>query len=92
MRKALDRFKRIDVLVNLAGGFRMGEPVHATSDANWNFLFDINARTLMRAVHSVVPHMLEQGDGKIVNVGLIRRKKALRRWALTLLRRARSFG
>jgi NAD(P)-dependent dehydrogenase (short-subunit alcohol dehydrogenase family) len=69
VRKALDRFKRIDVLVNLAGGFRMGEPVHATSDANWDFLFDINARTLMRAVHSVVPHMLEQGGGKIVNVG-----------------------
>ena len=37
VRKALDRFKRIDVLVNLAGGFRMGEPVHATSDANWDF-------------------------------------------------------
>ena len=69
VRKAIERFGRIDVLTNLAGGFRMGEPVHATSDANWNFLLDINARTLMRAAHSVVPHMLERGGGKIVNVG-----------------------
>ena len=42
---ALTRFKRIDVLCNIAGGFRMGEAVHETSDENWNFLFDINTRT-----------------------------------------------
>jgi len=77
VRKAIERFGRIDVLANLAGGFRMGEPVHATSDANWNFLFDINARTLVRAVHSVVPHMLKQGSGKIVNVGAYAAQKGV---------------
>ena len=35
------RFGRIDVLCNLAGGFRMGEAVHETADANWDLLFDI---------------------------------------------------
>jgi NAD(P)-dependent dehydrogenase (short-subunit alcohol dehydrogenase family) len=77
VRKAIERFGRIDVLANLAGGFRMGEPVHATSDANWNFLFDINARTLVRAVHSVVPHMLKQAGGKIVNVGAYAAQKGV---------------
>jgi NAD(P)-dependent dehydrogenase (short-subunit alcohol dehydrogenase family) len=77
VRKAIERFGRIDVLANLAGGFRMGEPVHATSDTNWNFLFDINARTLVRAVHSVVPHMLKQGGGKIVNVGAYAAQKGV---------------
>jgi NAD(P)-dependent dehydrogenase (short-subunit alcohol dehydrogenase family) len=57
------------VLANLAGGFRMGEPVHSTSDATWNFLLDLNARTLLHAVRAVVPRMLAQGGGKIVNVG-----------------------
>ncbi|HEU0201606.1 MAG TPA: SDR family NAD(P)-dependent oxidoreductase, partial [Burkholderiaceae bacterium] len=45
VKKAIDRFARIDVLCNLAGGFRMGETVHETTDANWSFLFDLNART-----------------------------------------------
>jgi NAD(P)-dependent dehydrogenase (short-subunit alcohol dehydrogenase family) len=69
VKAAIERFRRIDVLVNLTGGFRMGDPVYATPDATWDFLFDINVRTLVRASHSVVPHMLEQGGGKIVNVG-----------------------
>jgi len=74
-QKAIDRFQRIDVLANLAGGFRMGEPVHATSDATWNFLLDLNARTLLHAVRAVVPRMLAQGGGKIVNVGAFAAQK-----------------
>jgi NAD(P)-dependent dehydrogenase (short-subunit alcohol dehydrogenase family) len=65
---ALARFKRIDVLCNLAGGFRMGEPVHETSDETWNFLFDVNARTVLNTARAVVPRMLASGGGKIVNV------------------------
>jgi NAD(P)-dependent dehydrogenase (short-subunit alcohol dehydrogenase family) len=69
VQRALERFGRIDVLVNLAGGFRMGEPVHAMADATLDFLLDINVRTLVHAVRAVVPRMLEQGGGRIVNVG-----------------------
>jgi NAD(P)-dependent dehydrogenase (short-subunit alcohol dehydrogenase family) len=69
IEKAIERFARIDVLCNIAGGFRMGEAVHETSDANWNFLFDINVRSLLHAVRAVVPPMLQAGRGKVVNVG-----------------------
>src|SRR5215471_20108556 len=31
--KTIERFGRIDVLANIAGGFRMGKPVHETADA-----------------------------------------------------------
>ncbi|MCG3190535.1 MAG: Dihydroanticapsin 7-dehydrogenase [Burkholderiaceae bacterium] len=68
VRAAIDRFGRLDVLCNLAGGFRMGQAVHETSDANWSFLFDLNARTLLNAVRAAVPRMLERGSGKVVNV------------------------
>ncbi|MGZ5257083.1 MAG: SDR family NAD(P)-dependent oxidoreductase [Burkholderiales bacterium] len=74
---ALARFGRIDVLCNIAGGFRMGETVHETSDKNWNFLFDINTRTLLHAVRAVVPHMLAAGGGKIVNVGAFAAQKGV---------------
>jgi len=74
---ALARFGRIDVLCNIAGGFRMGETVHETSDENWNFLFDINTRTLLHAVRAVVPHMIAAGGGKIVNVGAFAAQKGV---------------
>ena len=67
--QALARFGRIDVLCNLAGGFRMGTPVHETPDATWNVLFDVNVRSLLNMVRAVVPRMLERGEGHIVNVG-----------------------
>jgi NAD(P)-dependent dehydrogenase (short-subunit alcohol dehydrogenase family) len=69
VQNAIDHFGRIDVLCNLAGGFRMGPPVHETTDADWNFLFDINTRTILQTVRALVPHMVGAGGGKIVNVG-----------------------
>ncbi|MEO6322503.1 MAG: SDR family NAD(P)-dependent oxidoreductase [Polaromonas sp.] len=66
---AIGRCGRIDVLCNLAGGFRMGEAVHETAAANWDFLFGLNARTLLHMAHAVVPHMVARGGGKIVNIG-----------------------
>jgi len=66
---AIGRFGRIDLLCNLAGGFRMGEAVHETRDATWDFLLDLNARSIVHTARAVVPHMLAAGQGCIVNVG-----------------------
>ena len=74
-KAAVDRFGRVDVLCNVAGGFRMGTPVHETPDADWSFLFDINARTVLYAARAFVPRMLESGGGKIVNVGAFSAQK-----------------
>jgi NAD(P)-dependent dehydrogenase (short-subunit alcohol dehydrogenase family) len=64
---ALARFGRIDVLCNLAGGFRMAT-VHETSDEAWRFLFDLNVKTVIDMARAVVPPMLAAGHGCIVNV------------------------
>jgi len=68
VRRAVERFGGVDVLCNVAGGFRMGEAVHETSPEAWTFLLDINARTMLNACHAVVPHLLASGGGKVVNV------------------------
>jgi len=65
--KVLRQFGEIDILCNIAGGFLMGDPVHETSDATWEFLFDLNARSILNMAGAVVPGMLGRG-GKIVNV------------------------
>ena len=77
VKLARSRFGRIDVLCNIAGGFRMGSSVHETSDADWDFLLDINVRTLLHAVRAVVPQMIEGGGGKIVNVGAFAAQKGV---------------
>jgi NAD(P)-dependent dehydrogenase (short-subunit alcohol dehydrogenase family) len=66
---ATGRSGRIDVLCHLAGGFRMGEAVHETTASSWDYLFDLNARSLVHIGRAVVPRMIEQGSGKIVTVG-----------------------
>jgi NAD(P)-dependent dehydrogenase (short-subunit alcohol dehydrogenase family) len=74
---AIRRFKRIDVLCNIAGGFRAGTPVHETSDETWNLLFDLNARTVLHTGRAVVPGMIAAGGGKIVNVGAYAAQKGV---------------
>lgn len=65
---ALERFGRIDVLCNLAGGFAMGSAVHETSDDLWHSMMDLNAMSVLRTARAVVPAMLAAGSGRIVNV------------------------
>jgi NAD(P)-dependent dehydrogenase (short-subunit alcohol dehydrogenase family) len=66
--KARARFGRIDVLVNIAGGFHMGEPVHEMPETVWRQMIELNAGSIIRMAHEVVPVMLAQGAGRIVNV------------------------
>jgi NAD(P)-dependent dehydrogenase (short-subunit alcohol dehydrogenase family) len=70
--RALDRaashFGRIDGLVNAAGGFSGGKNVHEDDLATWDRMFAINLRTALVACRAVVPHLLKQQGGRIVNV------------------------
>ena len=65
----LQYYGRLDVLVNVAGGFTMGPPVHETPVDTWDFMLNLNARTVFLMSRAVVPHFLERGYGKIVNIG-----------------------
>jgi NAD(P)-dependent dehydrogenase (short-subunit alcohol dehydrogenase family) len=62
------RWGRVNVLVNLAGGYQPGRPVHEMDEADLDRMFDLNARSAFLACRAVVPLMLAQGAGKIVNV------------------------
>ncbi|TAJ53354.1 MAG: SDR family NAD(P)-dependent oxidoreductase [Nevskiaceae bacterium] len=66
--QAQQRFGGIDALCNIAGGFDMGTPVHATPAPAWQKMQDLNVGTLLNTVRAVVPLMQAQGGGRIVNV------------------------
>lgn len=69
VERELERHGRVDVLCNIAGAFRMGKPLHESTDEDWDFLFDANAKTVLKMSRAVVPSMIRNGGGKIVNVG-----------------------
>lgn len=68
--QVLERWGRIDVAVHLAGGFTMGQGVHQPDfAAALDQMLDLNLRTVVHSLAAVVPAMLAQGGGVVVNVG-----------------------
>jgi NAD(P)-dependent dehydrogenase (short-subunit alcohol dehydrogenase family) len=68
-QRVATQYGGIDMLVNVAGGFGGGKPVHETDWSVWQQQLDINLKTAVLASSQVVPFMLARGGGSIVNVG-----------------------
>lgn len=66
--QAVERLGRVDVLVNTVGGYKAGDPVHEMELDTLDFMFNLNVRTAFNLSHAMIPVMLEQESGKIVNV------------------------
>ncbi len=66
----LTRFKRIDILVNNVGGSAPGDPV-AMTEENWDRQINFNLKTAFLGCKYVLPVMVEQGKGAIVNIASI---------------------
>jgi NAD(P)-dependent dehydrogenase (short-subunit alcohol dehydrogenase family) len=65
---ANDHFGRIDILVNNAGGGRMAAALDATED-DFDHIVTVNLKATFFASQAVAPLMIEQGGGRIVNIG-----------------------
>lgn len=56
----------IDILINIAGGFGGGKPVHKAGWAVWEEQLDVNLKTCVITCAAVVPHMIARGGGAII--------------------------
>lgn len=69
-RQALEHFGRIDILVNVAGGSGpIGKTGWETSADEFSDIVELNMTGCFNTMHAVLPAMIEQGGGKVVNVG-----------------------
>lgn len=59
----------IDILVNVAGGFDGGKPVHEAGWAIWQRQLDMNLKTTVLSCAAATPHMITRGGGAIINLG-----------------------
>ncbi|MED4690260.1 SDR family oxidoreductase [Peribacillus frigoritolerans] len=66
----LDRFGRIDTLINCAGLmlFSMWDNAHVEE---WEKMINLNIKGSLYGIAAVLPHMKKQGNGQIINVGSI---------------------
>jgi len=69
--KALKAFGRIDGLVNNAGVGDFGKRIHEMDDATWAHVIDVNVTGVLRMTRAVIPQMLRQGRGSVVNISSI---------------------
>jgi len=67
--QTLEAFGRIDVLVNIVGGWDAGTPVHEMTTETWHTMLRLNATVAFMMSRAVIPAMLEVGSGVIVNIG-----------------------
>jgi len=69
-RHAVEAFGRIDVLVNVAGGSGpIGKTGWETSADEFNEIVQLNMAGCFNTMHAVLPGMVAQRSGKVVNVG-----------------------
>ena len=58
----------IDVLVNVAGGFR-SQSVEQGAIDTWDAMFDMNLKTAVVATRAALPQILQSQSGRIINIG-----------------------
>ena len=65
--RLVEKIGPVDIVVNCAGYVHHGT-IFETSDADWDFSFDLNVKSMHRVIRSVLPGMIERGGGSIITL------------------------
>ncbi|HCM75631.1 MAG TPA: NAD(P)-dependent oxidoreductase [Cytophagales bacterium] len=70
-----DTWKPIDVLINNAGNAHGLAPIQSGDVADWDAMIDINVKGLLYVSHEILPEMVKNNSGHIINIGSIAGKE-----------------
>src|SRR5712692_4835220 len=69
VESVVSRFRRLDALVHLLGGFAGGQTVAETDDATWEQMCDLNLMSAFYVLRAAIPHLRKSGKGRIIAIG-----------------------
>lgn len=69
VEKVIEEHGRIDVLLNIVGAWKGGNPIHDTDEDTWDFMMDVNLKSAFLVSKHVLPHMREHGFGRVISMG-----------------------
>lgn len=69
MNSLPENFSKIDVLVNNAGNAHGLDPIQNGNTEDWDAMMDINVKGLLYVSKAIIPKMIEQKSGHIINIG-----------------------
>lgn len=69
IESVVKRFGRLDVLVQVMGGFAGGSTVAETDDATWEKMRDLNLTSAFYLLRAAIPHLRKSPSGRIIAIG-----------------------
>ena len=64
-----EAFQHIDILINNAGNAHGLDPIQEGSTEDWDAMLDINVKGLLYVSDMIIPKMIAQNNGHIINIG-----------------------
>jgi len=71
VQEAAEKLGGLDILINNAGGLGERRPIADVDDALFDFVYDLNVRSVIGATQAAIPQFEKRGGGNIINVGSI---------------------
>ncbi len=68
IQTAVEKFGRLDILVNNVGAAAPMVAIHESSEEDWNYLIDQCLKSVYVCTRAIIEHMIQRGSGKIVNI------------------------
>lgn len=91
IHNAIKEFSRIDVLVNNAGVL-IEKPLTETTEKEFDFVLDTNLKSMFLCCKEVLPYMMSQGSGSIINISSGAGKVDMLIYQYTVLANSESLG
>lgn len=71
LKRTLDVFGKVDVVVNNAGTTYPKKDSHTVTEDEWDKVINVNMKSIYLSTAVIIPHFMQQGSGVVLNVSSV---------------------